>query len=436
MTLSSALRRLERRLAVGQFLDVWPPWAVAAVLTAGLAALACRLVLPAAAPYLAWLWLAPAIAVPPALFVCDRRAYRPEQIAALADSLGGGRGVLLTMVEKADAEWARAPFVERATTFRMPAMRPWRRLAPLAPASAFLAVALWLPQRVPAAQQGALADDIARDLTAAVAELKQQQLVTPEEEKKLEEEIEQIRRGADERVDTASWEAADAVRERIVAEVSAKQDAVKWAQDSLARYAAAAQAGAGDASKSAAPAAELAKALEQLAKSGLLADAPPELQRLLKGGKLPGDAKSLAQLTASLSAYLGDKHGRFGKLGQLGQEFGRFDPSEFPLGSDASEPGAEPGRGGVNRGRADAALTWGQESPLLDRLKARELPPGAPRSPDDWAPVVELPGAPQEAAVLSSQAAARRYAASTGSTAWRRTLAPRHHSALKKYFAK
>jgi anti-sigma factor RsiW len=64
------------------------------------------------------------------------------------------------------------------------------------------------------------------------------------------------------------------------------------------------------------------------------------------------------------------------------------------------------------------------------------LPPGAPRSPDDWAPVVVLPGSPQEAAVLSAQAAARQYAAGAGQSAWRRSLAPRHQSAVKKYFDK
>jgi hypothetical protein len=90
----------------------------------------------------------------------------------------------------------------------------------------------------------------------------------------------------------------------------------------------------------------------------------------------------------------------------------------------------------VNRGRADAELTWGKETTPFDRFKSKPLPPGAARSADDWAPVVTLPGAPQESPTAGAQAAAREYAASAGDAAWRRSLAPRHQSAVKKYFAK
>ena len=84
----------------------------------------------------------------------------------------------------------------------------------------------------------------------------------------------------------------------------------------------------------------------------------------------------------------------------------------------------------------DAPLTWGKETSPFDRFKAKALPPGAARSPDDWAPVVELPGAPQGTPERSTPSAAREYAAAAGQTAWRRALAPRHQSAVKKYFAK
>jgi hypothetical protein len=60
------------------------------------------------------------------------------------------------------------------------------------------------------------------------------------------------------------------------------------------------------------------------------------------------------------------------------------------------------------------------------------MPPGAVRSPDDWAPIVELPGAPQGSPELSASAAARQYADAAGQGAWRRALAPRHQSAVRK----
>lgn len=433
-----ALRRLARRLAVGLFLDVWPAWAVASLLLAGLVALFCRLFLPGAASSLRWLWLAPVLMAIPALVICFRRSYPSADVVAVADWLNGGQGMLLTLLETNDLAWAESPLAEHASKFSLPRLRPWRKLAALPPAVAFLAIALWLPQRVPPGTDSVLADDIAANLMTTLAGLKQQELITVEEQKELEEEVERIRRSARERVDASSWEAADALREKIAAGVSEKQSALKWAEESMARYEAAAKGGADAGAVSDAQAAELAKALEKLAQSGLLAGAPADLQRLLKSGKLPTDGASRAALMAALAKQLAETKGRLGGPGRLGKEFGRFDPSEFPLESSESAPDGDgnPGRGGINRGRGDAPLTWGKESLPFDRFKSQPLPPGAARSPDDWAPVVELPGAPQESPARSASSAARQYAAVAGQTAWRRTLAPRHQSAVKKYFEK
>ena len=433
-----ALRRLERRLAIGLFLDVWPTWAVASLLLAGLVAVVCRLFFPAAASRLPWLWLAPVLSSLPALTICVMRRYRPAEVVALADWLNGGRGMLLTLFENDDPVWAGSSLAADASSFSLPKLRPWRRLALLPPALLFLATALWLPQRLPRGSNAMLADDIAASLAATVAELKQQELITDSEEKKLEEEIARIRRGAEERVDASAWEAADALRDKVAAGVTEKQNALNWAEESVARYAAAAQGGANGDALAQAHADELMKALEQLRQSGLLAGAPADVQRLLQSGKLPADAASLRQLLASLSKSLADAEGRIGALGKLGKEVGRFNPSEFPLDSDRSsiDGDGRPGNGGLNRGRADASLTWGKESAPFDRFKAEALPPGAARSPDDWAPVVQLPGSPGESPGQSAASAARQYTAVAGQSAWRRTLAPRHQSAVKKYFEK
>jgi hypothetical protein len=431
------LRRLERRLAVGLFLDIWPTWAIASLLLSGTVALVCRMFIARAALALVWLWLVPVLAAIPVLILCWRRAYQPAEVAALADWLGGGKGMLLSLAERNDPAWADSALAQRASTFALPRFRLGRASAALLAAFSFLTVALMVPQRVRTADTNPiLAEQIAADLTAAVVELKQQALITPAEEQRLEEEITRIRESAEKRVDASSWEAADALREQVVAGLSEKQDAVKWAQESLARYAAAARAG-GSGQSNAAQAAELMKALEKLAQSGLLGGASPELLQALKDGTLPTDAAALRDLMASMAGQLADADGRFAGLGKLGKEFGRFDPAEFPLGTDPAPDGdGTPGRGGVNRGRADADLTWGQETQRYDKFKSQALPPGAPRSPDDWAPVVVLPGAPQEAATLGAQSAAREYAAAAGQAAWRRSLAPRHLDAVKKYFGK
>jgi hypothetical protein len=299
-----------------------------------------------------------------------------------------------------------------------------------------MAASLWIPQRLPGETNAVLAKDIAGSLTATVTELKQQQLITAEEEKKLEEEIERIRQSAEKRMDASSWEAVDSLRDKVAADVAEKQDAVKWAEQTLARFAAAAEGGSSANGIAAAQTTELTKALERLSQQGLLAGAPEELQKLAAGGKLPGDAASLRALMAALSKQLAAAKGRLAAAGKLARTGGRFDPSEFPLSSEAGAAGDIPGRGAATRGRADAELTWGKESLPLDRFKSQPLPPGAARSPDDWAPVVELPGAPRESPAASVSAAARNYGAAAGQSAWRRSLAPRHQSAVRKYFDK
>src|SRR4029079_13722562 len=140
------------------------------------------------------------------------------------------------------------------------------------------------------------------------------------------------------------------------ADAAEKQNAAKWAQDSLSRYAAALQAAGPGTPGAQAQAAELTQALAKLAKSGLLAGAPDKLKQLLKSGKLPTDPAALRDLADSLSKYLDKTNGRFGDLAKLGKEFGRFNPDEFPLEHGDNGDLSQPGNGGLDRGRGDAPL--------------------------------------------------------------------------------
>lgn len=439
LPVQQTLRRLSRRLALGLFLQVWPPWAAGSLLAAGAVALIGRLFVPQTSSVLAWLWLAPVVAAVPAGVIAWRRAYLPQQVAALADVMAGGDGVLLASLERPAAGWSDSVWMQRVAALEMPRLDPWRRLRFVPLAAVFFAVVLLLPQRaLPGAGDTALADQIASGLEATVTALEAQQLISPEEEKTFEEEIERIRRAARERMDAGAWEAADAMRERLAAEVAGKQDALAWAQESLARYAAAAQsAQASGGTPSADAARELMDALQKLQQAGLLAGAPSAIANLANGrGGMPGDAASLAQMGAMLEQFLQGRGSRAGQLALAGRgRGGRLDSDEFPLAAGTGEgSGNRPGRGGVNRGRADAELTWGQETQPVDRFKPQALPPGFARGPDDFAPVSELPGAPQVAPRAGGAAAARQYDGGAGQEAWRRSLAPRHQSAVRKYF--
>ena len=436
------LRRLARRVAAGLFLEIWPRWAIGSFLLAGTAALVCRIFFSSAAPFLPWLWLAPALSIVPVIILCIRRAYRPIEIAALADSLSGGQGTLLTVLETNDPAWASTAALESLKQLPMPRLKLWSRVAPILASAVFLITALLLPQRmISGPRTTILANDIVADLKTTIEELKKQDLLTPEEEKTFEEEIERIRKDALDRVDASSWEAADAMREKVSASLSQKEDALNWAQENLARFAAAAQAGT---PPSANDARELADAIKNLAQTGMLDDAPADLQKLLgsaealAGGnfKLPSDPKALRKLSQQLAQHLDGRATRFGEIRRAGRDRGRFDPSEFGEFNfeECPDGDGDPGAGGINRGRGDADLTWGDESLPFDRFKSVSLPPGAVRSPDDWAPVAALPGAPKEAAERTFSSTGVQFSGTAGQSAWRRTLAPRHYSAVKRYF--
>lgn len=436
------LRRLTRRIALGLFLEIWPRWAVGAFLIAGTAALVCRMFFVQAAGFLPFLWMAPILASLPAVYLCIRRAYRPAEVLVLADWLSGGQGTLLTLLEKRDPAWNNAPALETLTKISLPRLNPWRKLGPVMAAAIFLSIALFVPQRMLTGPRSTvLANDVVADLKNAADVLKQENLLTPEEEKKLDEEIERIRKDALDRMDASSWEAADALSEKVASKLNEKHDAMEWAQESLARYADTAQAGT---PPSEAQSEELSKAIEKLAKTGMLDDAPGDLQQLLGGGeavaggnvRLPTDPKQLRRLAAQLAKHLGERSTRFSELAKLARAAGRFDPSEFgEFNYEESEnEDGEPGRGGINRGRGDADLTWGDESIPFDKFKSVALPQGSVRSPDDWAPVATLPGAPKESPELSGPSTGMQFGGTSGQAAWRRTLAPRHYSAVKKYF--
>ena len=94
-----------------------------------------------------------------------------------------------------------------------------------------------------------------------------------------------------------------------------------------------------------------------------------------------------------------------------------------------------PGNGGINRGRGDAELIWGSESPgQNDQFAPKQLPgartfdPGSstPMGVSSAAPTVE-PVAEGGGSAPTAEAAAR--------SAWRRRLAPSHRDAVKKFFA-
>ena len=96
--------------------------------------------------------------------------------------------------------------------------------------------------------------------------------------------------------------------------------------------------------------------------------------------------------------------------------------------------GQAPGRGGINRGRADAEMTWGDESTKQGvRFKEMEIPQGVPDR-DGELLRSRLTEPQADPVAPSGRAAARTSTETVGGEAAKQNLRPRHREVIKKYF--
>ena len=103
-------------------------------------------------------------------------------------------------------------------------------------------------------------------------------------------------------------------------------------------------------------------------------------------------------------------------------------------GQGANVPIGLPGRGGINRGRGDAELTWGAESPgRTDEFEARILPPSQARDPKD-STILGVGAAAPGVDAQGGASGLTEVDASAGKAAWRRRLSPRHRRAVGSFF--
>ena len=94
----------------------------------------------------------------------------------------------------------------------------------------------------------------------------------------------------------------------------------------------------------------------------------------------------------------------------------------------------EGGKGGVNRGRGDAALDYlGNSVVDTSGLTPERLPPGV-AIPEKWMTIGVGRAQPRVDPENPTAGAGGAAAAGSGRTAWRRELAPRHRDAVRRFF--
>lgn len=90
----------------------------------------------------------------------------------------------------------------------------------------------------------------------------------------------------------------------------------------------------------------------------------------------------------------------------------------------------------MSRGRADAELIWGEETPgRLDEFQAEALP-SAERLDLDTSEVLGIGVTSPSARPEGEAAGTADVEASLGESSWRRRLRPRHRDAVQRFFSK
>ena len=93
-----------------------------------------------------------------------------------------------------------------------------------------------------------------------------------------------------------------------------------------------------------------------------------------------------------------------------------------------------PGKGGVNEGRGDADLEFGDMSSSQGtKFKETILPPGYLDKPRDEVLSVTAATPEVKPAESAPRNAARPNEAASGNEAWNRSVRPRHRNAVKSY---
>jgi len=454
--------RFLKRVRIGEFLKRAADFGAVFLFSFGTIVLIVKMLIPGMWPHVLWL-AAFAVPVAYAAWAVARRNFcsRADSIAMLDKSINAG-GLLMTLSERPDPFWRdRLPKLELQYREALPKYRPKRFAGYLALPLMFAVASCFVPLRE-ASTAPVLKNTVAREVTEQLEELLVELEETPileeEEKEQLREELERLAEESQTTPLTSEkWETLDALRERMQTRLLSAEMNVSKASEAASELRNAELSGEDlTLERKLQLEKQLAESLEKLSKGGKFSNAPKgmrdELQRLMKNGKLSlaKDAAARQQQLEQLQKYL---DGESQKLQEIREnceacQGGNCEGGECPGGmcqgngnkqgnSGNQNSNGRPGRGGVNRGRGDADMSWGDESDEQGvKFQETVLPEGFREQPKDDIFRLEATAPEVDPAAAAPKGAAREGGPSAGGTTTRRRLSPKHRSAVRKYFDK
>ena len=458
------IEQFQRRILLGEFLHRAADALAVFLLVFGTIVLAVRLAVPQLWPHVLWLT---AGAVPVAgvawWLARQRQPSRRETIAMLDRRLEAG-GLLMTLAERPDNEWsAHLPTIQSWWQNALPRIFPKRFSSYLAMPLLFAVAACFVPLRE-AKSTPTVPLAVARNATEQLEELKealdQAEILQAEEKQEFEDEVARLQ---EETQDTPltheNWETVDALTERLQLRVDNAAAQNSKFQEAVAQLA---KAAGGEGEQRSPEAREqlerdVAEAIEQLSKQGAAATeiAPgkpgsgkkslkDQLQSLMKGGRarLPTDPQERQELLDALKKELAQEQKKLSEIRKKCQACSKCKGAgtgECESEGLSDQPGenkdGRPGRGGINRGRGDADLSYGDEANDNGvKFKETILPPGFADKPKDEITGIQLIAPNEDPATAAVTGAPQTINPSSGHATWNRKLSPKHRNIVRKFF--
>lgn len=447
------LRKLALLLAFKQSLTLITIWffawgAVALVLRAA-----------SATPRMRLLWGATGIvvAVIAAAALSRRRLPSRDAVRALLDNRNDCGGLLMAGADADIGAW-------RVPEIALPRLR-WRKgraFGLLAAASAFVLVSLLAPVRfatINAARPMDVSQEV-ENLSAQIEALKEAQIIQEDRAEALEQKLDQLSQEASGEDPARTWEALDHLNDAVEKAAKEAAETANARQERLARAEALAEGLATGADQL--DSKTMTEAMRTLSKmtqeaieenESLAGDLSPETLEALKSGSLKAEhLKDISKALSQSKSALNQKLSKLAKSGRInpnslkgGARANRRDNSglanflkenaEKMSVDEATLQWGEGGRGGVDRGRGDAAMTWTDGSSEKGaKFKEQVLPPSSVAGLNDSQLLGLSASAPEASTNGVAAHGALNSAASGAGSAYTQTILPRHRGAVKRYF--
>ncbi|MEX2287488.1 MAG: hypothetical protein WD648_10390 [Planctomycetaceae bacterium] len=447
MSFNQWIDRYLRRLAFGRFLQKAAEWMGGFLFAFGTLVLLVKLMIPAWWPHVLWVGAAAAPVALVAWLQSRAQCHSRRESAALLDKKLDAGGLLMTLSEMPDDRWAdRLPQLDRVWRESLPKLRPVRVARYLALPLVFAVAAGFVPLRKDVAERvlrNTVGRQTATQLEEAIKLLDEAKILEEEEKRELQELVERLQ----EETRTSpltheKWETVDALREKLQLRLEMADATMSKGE---AAVAALAKAGEHQQPLSPERAAQLEKAvLDALKKlppgalSKSAAQAGKDLERLLKNGRFdpsqsPADRQKMLEELKELLKKECDKLSQC--RGKCAKCLGGLCEGNGFNNQKGEKADGKPGRGGVNEGRGDAEMSYGDKADDKNtKFKDVVLPPGFFDEPKNDI-IATTPQAPDVDPAADAPRSARRLSdPAAGKETWNRKLRPRHRGVVRGYF--